>query len=102
MSQQHDRHDGRRRGLFSAFLSYYRPYWGLFVADLVCAFLVAGIDLAFPQILRAATKGVFAEGPDAIMGALGYLLVGLLGMYALRFACRYFVIFWGHVMVARM
>ena len=102
MSQQHDRHDGRRRGLFSAFLSYYRPYWGLFVADLVCAFLVAGIDLAFPQILRAATKGVFAEGPDAIMGALGYLLVGLLGMYALRFACRYFVIFWGHVMGARM
>ena len=63
---------------------------------------MAGIDLAFPQILRSLTGGLFTEGPDAIMGALAYLAAGLVCMYALRFVCRYFVIFWGHVMGARM
>ena len=74
----------------------------LFVIDTLAAITVAGIDLAFPQILRTLTGGLFTEGPSAIMGALVYLAVGLVLMYAVRFACRYFVIFWGHVMGARM
>ena len=88
--------------MFKRFLGYYKGQLHLFVIDTVAAILVAGIDLAFPQILRTLTGGLFTEGPDAIMGALTYLAVGLVCMYALRFACRYFVIFWGHVMGARM
>ena len=88
--------------LFSLFLSYYAGQVHLFVADLVCAFTIAGIDLAFPQILRSLTHGLFTQGPDQIRSALLYLLLGLVAMYAVRFACRYFVIFWGHVMGARM
>ena len=92
----------REPPLFSVFLSYYAGQVHLFVADLVCAFTIAGIDLAFPQILRSLTKGLFAGDPSHIGPVLGYLALGLVGMYALRFACRYFVIFWGHVMGARM
>jgi ATP-binding cassette subfamily B protein len=88
--------------LFGTFLTYYRGQRHLFVADLVCAFVVASVDLAFPQILRALTAGLFARGSDAILGVLLYLGVGLVCMYALRFVGRYFVIFWGHVMGARM
>lgn len=88
--------------LFSRFLTYYRGQLHLFVIDTIAAIAVAGIDLAFPQILRSLTGGLFTEGPDAIMGALAYLAIGLVLMYAVRFACRYFVIFWGHVMGARM
>ena len=88
--------------MFQRFLAYYRGQLHLFVIDTIAAITVAGIDLAFPQILRSLTGGLFTQGPDAIMGALAYLAVGLVGMYALRFACRYFVIFWGHVMGARM
>lgn len=54
------------------------------------------------QILRVLTKGLFTEGPDAILSALWAIALGLVAMYAVRFACRYFVIFWGHVMGARM
>ncbi len=90
------------RSLFGTFLTYYHGQRHLFVADLVCAFVVASIDLAFPQILRTLTGGLFAQGSDAILGALFYLAVGLVCMYALRFVGRYFVIFWGHVMGARM
>jgi ATP-binding cassette subfamily B protein len=85
-----------------SFLSYYKGQVHLFVGDIICAFLVAGIDLAFPQILRVLTKGLFTEGPDAILSALWAIALGLVAMYAVRFACRYFVIFWGHVMGARM
>ena len=92
----------KRRSLFRAFLSYYRGQLHLFVVDILAALVVAGVDLAFPQILRTLTGGLFTQGRDAIMGALLYLAVGLVAMYALRFACRYFVIFWGHVMGARM
>lgn len=91
-----------RRPLLRTFLSYYRGQLHLFVIDTVAAIAVAAIDLAFPQILRSLAGGLFTEGPSVILGALVYIAVGLVAMYALRFACRYFVIFWGHVMGARM
>lgn len=92
----------KRRSLLSSFLSYYKPHMGLFVADIVCAIVMAGIDLAFPYVLRAITNGLFTQGPEVIMGALGYLALGLVAMYAIRFGCKYFVGAWGHIMGARM
>ena len=88
--------------MFKRFLSYYKPQMGLFVADTVCALVLAAIDLAFPIILRNLTGGLFTQGQAAIMQALGMIAVGLVLMYAVRCACRYFVSYWGHVMGARM
>lgn len=88
--------------MFKRFLSYYKPQMGLFVADTVCALVLAAIDLAFPIILRNLTGGLFTQGQAAIMQALGLIAVGLVLMYAIRCACRYFVSYWGHVMGARM
>ena len=88
--------------MFKRFLSYYKPQMGLFVADTICALALAAIDLAFPIILRNLTGGLFTQGQAAIMQALGIIAVGLVLMYAIRCACRYFVSYWGHVMGARM
>lgn len=88
--------------MFRRFLSYYKPQMGLFVADTICALVLAAIDLAFPIILRNLTGGLFTQGQAAIMQALGMIAVGLVLMYAIRCACRYFVSYWGHVMGARM
>lgn len=88
--------------MFKRFLSYYEPQMGLFVADTVCALVLAAIDLAFPIILRNLTGGLFTQGQAAIMQALGMIAVGLVLMYIIRCACRYFVSYWGHVMGARM
>ena len=41
--------------MLKRFLSYYKPQMGLFVADTVCALVLAAIDLAFPIILRNLT-----------------------------------------------
>lgn len=88
--------------MLKSFLSYYKGQRHLFVADILCSLTVAGIDLAFPQILRTLTGGLFRESPSVVAGALVYLALGLVLMYLVRFGCRYFVIFWGHVMGARM
>lgn len=88
--------------MFKRFLSYYKPQMRLFVADTVCALVLAAIDLAFPIILRNLTGGLFTQGQAAIMQALGMIAVGLVLMYAVRCVCRYFVSYWGHVMGARM
>ena len=88
--------------MFRRFVSYYKPQMHLFIADTACALVLAGIDLAFPIILRSLTTGLFTEGADAILGMLGYIAAGLIAMYLLRAACRYFVSAQGHIMGARM
>ena len=88
--------------MFKRFISYYGPQKGLFIADTICALVYAGIDLAFPILLRFLTGGFFAEGSSAIMDGLLYIALGLVIMYAVRTACVYFVSAQGHIMGARM
>ena len=48
--------------MFHRFLGYYKGQLHLFVIDIIAAITVAGIDLAFPQILRSLTGGLFTQG----------------------------------------
>ena len=92
----------KKQTMFRRFLAYYGPQKHLFIADTLCALAIAGADLAFPSILRSLTNGLFTEGSEAIMGALGVIALGLVAMYAVRTACKYFVSAQGHIMGARM
>jgi ABC-type multidrug transport system fused ATPase/permease subunit len=40
------------------FLSYYKPYLGLFFADMVCAFIVSAITLVLPLCARYITQNL--------------------------------------------
>lgn len=91
-----------RRSLLGTFLAYYRPHVGLFAADTVAALVLSACDLAFPQILRALTGGVFAADAEAILAALPLVAAGLIALYAIRYFCRWFVTSWGHIMGSRM
>lgn len=91
-----------KNSMFGRFLGYYKPQMHLFIADTICALVLAGIDLAFPIILRSLTGGLFTRGQAAIMQSLGAIAIGLVVMYAVRCGCRYFVSAQGHVMGARM
>ena len=52
----------RARRWRRTFLSYYRPYRRVLLLDLACAFLVAGIAVAFPLVVRFITGEVLG-GP---------------------------------------
>ena len=84
------------------FIRYYKPYQKLFFLDLICATYISVVDLAFPQILRTATKTLFTESKEVIFHSLGFLLFGLLILYILQAACKYFLSYQGHVMGAYM
>ena len=88
--------------IFRRFVSYYKPYMGLFLADLGCAILLSLIDLAFPQILRALPEGLFAGEASTILSALKWMLPAMLVMYVIRALCQFFVTSWGHIMGTHM
>ena len=88
--------------MLKRFLAYYKPVMGLFIADTVCAVVVAGVDLSFPVILRSLTGGLFTQGAAAIIQALPVIAAALVAMYLVRCGCRYFVSAQGHIMGARM
>jgi len=84
------------------FLSYYKPYLGLFYADMACAIIVSAITLALPLCIRYITKNLIeADSPDALSHI--YMMGGvMLALVALYTACHTFVDYQGHVMGARM
>ena len=44
--------------MFRMFLRYFKPHMKLFVIDIICAVMVALIDLAFPLVSRYAMKNM--------------------------------------------
>ena len=90
------------RQVLARFVAYYKPYKFLFFFDLVCASVLAAVDLAFPPFLGFFTREFFLEPPEAILSALGWIALGFAALYALRTACQYFITAWGHIMGARM
>lgn len=90
------------RQVFKKFIGYYGTYKFLFWFDLVCATVLACIDLAFPQLLNFFTRDFFLQPAPTVLGALGLICVGMVALYLLRTGCQWFIARWGHVMGARM
>ncbi len=80
------------------FLSYYKPYSGLLVADLSCAIVVSAIALMLPLCVRHITNNIL-EGsrPDASsqIYLMGVVMLALIIVYAL---CGMFISYKGHMM----
>jgi len=88
--------------MIKKFLKYYRPYMGLFSADMLCALIVAAIDLAFPQALRFITAQISSGEVANILPSLGIIVAAMLAAYLVRLGCQYFITSWGHIMGARI
>ena len=39
--------------MIKRFLPYYKPQWKMFVADMICALILALCDLVYPTITRS-------------------------------------------------
>ncbi|MBW7455669.1 ABC transporter ATP-binding protein [Paenibacillus sepulcri] len=84
------------------FLSYYKPYLGLFYADMACAFMISAVTLVLPLCIRYVTKNILdgnmanAHQQLYVMGAVMLVLV------AIHTICNMFVDYQGHTMGAMM
>lgn len=91
-----------KQGLFKKFISYYKPYRALFYFDLFCAFIVAGVDLFFPQVIRFFTLNAQNFTAEALF-AIGIKISGLLLLlYIIRYGARFFITSYGHIMGSKM
>ncbi len=81
------------------FLSYYRPYKGLFALDMTTALLHSGFMLCIPYLVRNMLKD------DLPAGDLDRIIFGLCAIFVLvvlMCATRYVNTRWGHFLGARI
>ena len=83
-------------------LSFYKPYKGIFFADLLCSLIAAAIGLILPlgagYITDNILSGDLSAAPERILKTGGLLLVLVL----VQALCSYFMDYQGHAMGARM
>lgn len=77
--------------VFKEFIKYYKPYKSIFFADAICALILTGIDVAFPQILRFFTSNFFYRPAGDILASLGYIFIGLFVLYVIRTLCQFYI-----------
>ncbi len=92
----------RDMGKWQRFFSYYKPYKGLFFADMFFAIMGAAVTLVIPLIIRYITGTViFYEADEALRTILKLALL-MVGLVLLEAYCNFFIAYQGHIMGAKM
>ena len=84
------------------FLSYYKPYLGLFFTDMVCAFIVSATTLIIPLCANYITKNILQGNTINTLSqiyAMGAIMLMLIVVHTI---CNMFVAYQGHMMGALM
>lgn len=87
---------------FKRFISYYSPYKGMFYLDMFCAFILSGIDLFFPSLVKYMMDEVYNKRPANLLETVLITSAVLLILYIIRYFCQRYITSWGHIMGARM
>jgi ATP-binding cassette subfamily B protein len=88
---------GFDRSYLRIFAGYYRPHGKLFAADMLCASLIAAVDLSFPMMTKFAIERFL---PGALYHFFFLMALGMALIYLLRMGFTYFVTYWGHTVGA--
>ncbi len=87
---------------WNEFLSYYKPFRGIFAADMFFAFLGAATTLVIPLVVRYITGTVVYYEREKIFPAIMLLGVFLVVLVAVQCFSNYFIGNFGHVMGAKI
>jgi ATP-binding cassette subfamily B protein len=87
---------------FRKFVGYYRPYRGVLLADLLCAFVVAGVTLVLPLCVNYITKTILVGDLSGASQRILLVGAGMLALIALHTVCNWFIDYRGHLMGAMM
>ena len=82
--------------------SYYKPYKGIFFADMFFATLSAAVALTIPLVVRYVTSTLIYKTTDEIVHQIVFIAIGLLLLLAVDCYSRFFIGNYGHVMGAKM
>ncbi len=91
--------DYKKKSPLAIFLSYFGNHKKLFAVDVLCACGIAAIDLAFPQITRAA---LYNWLPGQMYQVFFSVMAAVLGCYLLRSLLNFTVAYLGHTFGIRV
>ena len=83
-------------------LSYYKPYRGIFWADMFFATLSAGIALALPLVIRYVTSTLIYLDTAEILQQIKIIALVLFALLAVDCYSKFFISNYGHVMGAKI
>jgi len=87
---------------FKKFLSYYKPYLGVFFSVMICSIIVASISLIFPLLTRYITKNVLEGTMVSPLNQIYKVGAVMFALVIIQNACSYYFDYRGHVMGAMM
>ena len=91
--------DYQQKGMFSIFLSFFKPHRGLFFLDMVCALFVALVDLSYPVISRKAINTLLPN----LQYKTFFIVMGIVVLaYVVRSLLYYIITYWGHTFGIRV
>ena len=79
---------------------YYKPYKGLFIADLFFAILGAAVTLVIPLLVRYIMNTIGNMPVSEAKSAILTIGAGMLGLILVQLGSRYFITYYGHMMGA--
>ncbi|MDF2547561.1 MAG: thiamine transporter permease [Anaerosolibacter sp.] len=85
--------------MLKRFSKYYRAHLPLFFLDFGCAFVMAGMDLVFPIVVRQMVDDLL---PQRNLPVILWAGLGLFVLYIARGLLNYIVDYYGHVLGVRM
>ena len=89
--------------LLKRFASYYKPYRGLFIADLFFALIQGMAAITFPFLIRYLINEVFTMPDRSLIGdILTRTAILMFVFYVVEAVATYFVSSWGHILGARI
>lgn len=81
--------------MLKRFFSYYKPYIGLFVLDIVAAIVFSTVSVFFPIVTRNLIKTYL---PNAMWTPMIISFVLILVIYLIQLLCDYIRLKWGHIL----
>ena len=91
--------------MLKRFISYYKPYKGMFTLDMTASLLIAVIGMVYPILTNRILRNIVPDSTleetrkITLIIILGAILVAC---YFIRMGLRYFVQYYGHVIGVKM
>lgn len=85
--------------MLKKFISYYKPYKGMFFLDMLASLFIALIGMVYPILTNRMLKDFI---PNKNLQFIVLFGIGLFACYLIRMFLRYFVQYYGHVIGVKM
>ena len=87
------------QSIFRVFISYFKEHRKLFMLDMLCAFAVAAVDVAFPLVSRYAMYELL---PDKLYQTFFAVMAIVSAAFIVRALLNYIITYWGHTFGIRV